>query len=122
MINNKKTNKGRVIADVTSWTIAILWIIIMCLGIYTFIPNIQRVEPKATPEQECTVPEKEYTVKGKVVYIDGDLFTLATTDGNEWECYADGYSVDDVVEITFNNNKTINIYDDSIVGLQKLSD
>lgn len=65
--------------------------------------------------------EKEYTLKGKIIYTEGKRFTIATTDGNEWECYAGGFSVDDVVEVTFNNNCTLNVYDDSITHLTNLS-
>ena len=67
------------------------------------------------------VQEQEYTLKGKVIYTEGERFTITTTDGNEWECYAEGFSVDDVVEVTFNNNCTLNVYDDSIIHLTNLS-
>ena len=67
------------------------------------------------------VQEQEYTLKGKVIYTEGERFTIVTTDGNEWECYAEGFSVDDVVEVTFNNNCTLNVYDDSITHLTNLS-
>ena len=74
-----------------------------------------------TPHTTVEVQEKEYTLKGKVIYTEGERFTIATTDGNEWECYAEGFSVDDVVEVTFNNNCTLNVYDDSITHLTNLS-
>ena len=67
------------------------------------------------------VQEQEYTLKGKVIYTEGERFTIVTTDGNEWGCYAEGFSVDDVVEVTFNNNCTLNVYDDSITHLTNLS-
>jgi hypothetical protein len=123
MLNNKRTNKKIIITNITSWIIAILWIIAIYLGIYTFVTNTQKTAPRTISvlKQESTIPEKEYTVKGKVIYTDGDLFTLATADGNEWKCCAEGYSVNDIVEITFNNNKTANIYDDNIIKLYKLN-
>ena len=67
------------------------------------------------------VQEQEYTLKGKIIYTEGERFIIATTDGNEWECCAEGFSVDDVVEVTFNNNCTLNVYDDSITHLTNLS-
>ena len=74
-----------------------------------------------TTYTKVEVQDKEYTLKGKVIYTEGERFTIATTDGNEWECYAEGFSVDDVVEVTFNNNCTLNVYDDSITHLTNLS-
>ena len=66
------------------------------------------------------VQEQEYTLKGKVIYTEGERFTIATTDGNEWECYAEGFSVDDVVEVTFNNICTFFVYDDIFIHLTNL--
>ena len=74
-----------------------------------------------TTDTAVEVQEQEYTLKGKVIYTEGERFTIATTDGNEWECCAEGFSVNDVVEVTFNNNCTLNVYDDSITHLTNLS-
>ena len=74
-----------------------------------------------TTDTAVEVEEQEYTLKGKIIYTEGERFTIVTTDGNEWECYAEGFSVDDVVEVTFNNNCTLNVYDDSITHLTNLS-
>ena len=73
-----------------------------------------------TTDTAVEVQEQEYTLKGKVIYTEGERFTIATIDGNEWECYAEGFSVNDVVEVTFNNNCTLNVYDDSITHLTNL--
>lgn len=79
---------------------------------------------KTQPPQEThydTIPHQEYTIKGKVIYEDNGTFTIATRDGNEWQVYAEGFSIDDIVEVTFDNNETYNIFDDSIIGLNNLS-
>ena len=69
---------------------------------------------------QFTIPEKEYTERGKVIYVTDNLFTVALADGTEWECYAEGLRDGDMVEITFNNNRTYDVYDDSIVAINPI--
>ena len=74
-----------------------------------------------TMDTTVEAQEKEYMLKGKIIYTEGERLTIATTDGNEWEWYAECFFIDDVVEVTFNNNCTLNVYDDSITHLTNLS-
>jgi hypothetical protein len=69
---------------------------------------------------QFTIPEKEYTERGKVIYVADNLLTVALADGTEWECYAEGLRDGDMVEITFNNNCTYDVYDDSIVAINPI--
>ena len=125
--NNKRKKRVSIIDRLFAMFIvlgAIGGVIFLVTSTMHFISNCKSKTPskvEQTADTTVEVQEKEYTLKGKIIYTEGERFTIATTDGNEWECYAGGFSVDDVVEVTFNNNCTLNVYDDSITHLTNLS-
>ena len=125
--NNKRKKRVSIIDRIFAMFIvlgAIGGVMFLVTSTTHFISNHKsKTSSKVEQATDTTVEvqEQEYTLKGKVIYTEGERFTIVTTDGNEWECYAEGFSVDDVVEVTFNNNCTLNVYDDSITHLTNLS-
>ena len=125
--NNKRKKKVSIIDRLFDMFIvlcAIGGVMFLVISTMHFVNNCKSKTPSKVEQTTNTtveVQEQEYTLKGKVIYTEGERFTIATTDGNEWECYAEGFSVDDVVEVTFNNNCTLSVYDDSITHLTNLS-
>ena len=125
--NNKRKKRVSIVDRIFAMFIvlgAIGGVMFLVTSTMHFISNYKsKTSSKVEQATNTTVEvqEQEYTLKGKVIYTEGERFTIATTDGNEWECYTEGFSVDDVVEVTFNNNCTLNVYDDSIIHLTNLS-
>ena len=125
--NNKRKKRVSIVDRIFAMFIvlgAIGGVMFLVTSTMHFISNYKsKTSSKVEQSTDTTVEvqEQEYTLKGKVIYTEGERFTIVTTDGNEWECYAEGFSVDDVVEVTFNNNCTLNVYDDSITYLTNLS-
>jgi hypothetical protein len=73
---------------------------------------------------EAFDPTSTYTAPAKVVEIDEATgwVTFADWAGEAWCIRDDGYEVDQLVVITFNNNNTESIYDDLIVDVSRLVD
>ena len=125
--NNKRKKRVSIIDKLFAMFIvlgAIGGVMFLITSTMHLVSNYKSKTPNKVEQTTDTAVEvqgQEYTLKGKVIYTEGERFTIATTDDNEWECYAEGLSVDDVVEVTFNNNCTLNVYDDSITYLTNLS-
>ena len=125
--NNKRKKKVSIVDR-----LFVMFIILGAIGGVMFLVTstihfISNYKSKTSSRVEQTIDttvkaqKQEYTLKGKVIYTEGERFTIVTTDGNEWECCAEGFAIDDVVEVTFNNNHTLSMYDDSIIHLTNLS-
>ena len=125
--NNKRKKRVSIIDRLFAMLIvlgAIGGVMFLLTSTMHLVSNYKSKTPskiEQTTDTTVEAQEKEYTLKGKVIYTEGERFTIVPTDGTEWECYAEGFSVDDVVEVTFNNNCTLNVYDDSITHLTNLS-
>ena len=125
--NNKRKKRVSIIDRLLAMFIvlgAIGGVMFLVTSTMHLVSNYKSKTPskvEQTADTTVEAQEKEYTLKGKVIYTEGERFTIATTDGNEWECYAEGFFIDDVVEVTFNNNCTLNVCDDSITHLTNLS-
>ena len=125
--NNKRKKRVSIIDRLFAMFIvlgAIGGVMFLVTSTMYLVNNYKSKTPSKVEQTTDTIieaQEKEYTLRGKIIYTEGERFTIATTDGNEWECYAEGFSADDVVEVTFNNNCTLNVYDDSITHLTNLS-
>ena len=125
--NNKRKKRVSIIDRLFAMFIvlgAIGGVMFLVTSTMYLVNNYKSKTPSKVEQTTDTIieaQEKEYTLRGKIIYTEGERFTIATTAGNEWECYAEGFSADDVVEVTFNNNCTLNVYDDSITHLTNLS-
>lgn len=73
---------------------------------------------------EAFDPTSTYTAPAKVVEIDKTTgwVTFADWAGEAWCIRDDGYEINQLVVITFNNNNTESIYDDLIVNVSRLMD
>ena len=73
---------------------------------------------------EAFDPTSTYTAPAKVVKIDKATgwVTFADWAGEAWCIRDDGYKVDQLVVITFNDNNTESIYDDLIVDVDCLAE
>ena len=73
---------------------------------------------------EAFDPTSTYTAPAKVVEVDKTTgwVTFADWAGEAWCIRDDGYEINQLVVITFNNNNTESIYDDLIVNVSRLMD
>ena len=73
---------------------------------------------------EAFDPTSTYTAPAKVIEVDetSGWATFADWAGEVWCIRAEGYKVDQLVVITFNDNNTESIYDDLIVDVSRLVD
>ena len=73
---------------------------------------------------EAFDPTSTYTAPAKVIEVDESTgwVTFADWAGEAWCIRGEGYEIDQLVVITFNNNNTESIYDDLIVGVDCLAD
>lgn len=69
-------------------------------------------------------PTATYTAPARVTEVDEDTGWVTFVDwaGEAWCIRREGYEVDQLVIITFNNNNTESIYDDLIVEVDCLMD
>ena len=58
--------------------------------------------------------ETHYTVKAKIVEIDGNTYTVETKNGHQFKFELPEYEVGDSVELNMVTNNTDNFYDDEI--------
>jgi hypothetical protein len=73
---------------------------------------------------EAFDPTSTYTAPAKVVEINETIGWVTFVDwaGEAWSARGEGYEVDQLVVITFNDNNTESIYDDLIVNVDCLAD
>jgi hypothetical protein len=73
---------------------------------------------------EAFDPTNTYTAPAKVVEVDKATGWVTFTDwaGEAWCIRDEGYEIDQLVIITFNDNNTESIYDDLIVDVVRLMD
>ena len=73
---------------------------------------------------EAFDPTSTYTAPAKVVEVDKTTgwVTFADWAGEAWCIRDEGYEIDQLVVITFNDNNTESIYDDLIVNVGRLVD
>ena len=73
---------------------------------------------------EAFDPTSTYTAPAKVIEVDESIgwVTFADWAGEAWCIRGEGYEVDQLVVITFNDNNTEFIYDDLIVNVDCLAD
>lgn len=69
-------------------------------------------------------PSSTYTAPARVSEIDDSTgwVTLVDWAGEAWCIRGEGYEVDQLIIVTFNNNNTETIYDDLIVEVDCLAD
>jgi hypothetical protein len=69
-------------------------------------------------------PSNTYTAPAKVVEVDETTGWVTFVDwaGEAWCIRGEGYEVDQLVMITFNDNNTESFYDDLIVDVDCLAD
>ena len=58
--------------------------------------------------------ETHYTVKAKIVEIDGNTYTMETKNGHQFKVEMPEHKVGDTVELHMVTNNTDNFYDDEI--------
>ena len=73
---------------------------------------------------EAFDPTSTYTAPAKVIEVDESIgwVTFADWAGEAWCIRGEGYEVDQLVVITFNDNNTETIQDDLIVDVDCLED
>ena len=73
---------------------------------------------------EAFDPTSTYTAPAKIVEVNETIgwVTLIDWAGEAWCIRGEGYEVDQLVVITFNDNNTESIYDDLIVNVDCLAD
>ena len=96
------------------FTLYIFTIIIVAFAAYSF----------GWMHGEAFDPTSTYTAPAKVVEVDESIgwVTFADWAGEAWCIRGEGYEVDQLVVITFNDNNTESIYDDLIVNVDCLAD
>lgn len=94
--------------------IIVLIIVIFSVGAYTL----------GWMHGEAFDPTSTYTAPAKVIEVDEvtGWVTFADWAGEAWCIRGEGYEVDQLVVITFNDNNTESIYDDLIVDISCLVD
>lgn len=94
--------------------VIVLVIIIFSVGAYTLgWMNGEAFDPTSTYTAPARVAEVDETT-GWVTFVDWA--------GEAWCIRGEGYEVDQLVVITFNDNNTESIYDDLIVNVGCLAD
>ena len=94
--------------------VIVLIIVIFSVGAYTFGWTMgANFDPSST-----------YTAPARVVEVDETIGWVTFVDwaGEAWCIRGEGYEVDQLVVITFNDNNTESIYDDLIVDVGCLVD
>ena len=73
---------------------------------------------------EAFDPTSTYTAPAKVIEVDESTgwTTFADWAGEAWCIRGEDYEIDQLVVITFNDNNTESIYDDSIINVSCLAD
>ena len=94
--------------------IIVLIIVIFSVGAYTF----------GWTMGESFDPSSTYTAPARVAEVDETTGWVTFVDwaGEAWCIRGEGYEVDQLVVITFNDNNTESIYDDLIVDVGCLVD
>ena len=94
--------------------IIVLIIVIFSVGAYTF----------GWTMGESFDPSSTYTAPARVAEIDETTGWVTFVDwaGEAWCIRGEGYEVDQLVVITFNDNNTESIYDDLIIDVGCLVD
>lgn len=94
--------------------VIILIIVIFSVGAYTFGWTMgANFDPSSTYTAPARVAEIDETT-GWVTFVDWA--------GEAWCVRGEGYEIDQLVVITFNDNNTESIYDDLIVDVDCLAD
>lgn len=67
--------------------------------------------------------ETHYVMECQVVKVNNisDTITLVDYTGNEWEAYATKLKQGNMVKVIFDDNMTINRFDDKIVSIEKIN-
>lgn len=68
----------------------------------------------------CSILETTYTKEGIIIQVKGNIVTIVDESGKEWDFCKAGFSVNDTVKMTIDNNHSDTIKDDQIKTIKKI--